>query len=97
MESPELSILALNLIIVLVSYLSIYPKLAGDDLKKITFLDILSSGFALLVVGLNYWSSGHEFNILINNVNWFWFTLISYFVIEVPVMLWYFKKQNVKM
>ena len=97
MESPELSILALNLIIVLVSYLSIYPKLAGNDLKKITFLDILSSGFALLVVGLNYWGSGHEFNILINNVNWFWFTLISYFLMEVPVMLWYFKKQNVKM
>ena len=97
MESPELLILALNLIIVLVSYLSIYPKLAGDDFKKITFLDTLSSGFALLVVGLHYWGSGHEFNLLVNDVNWFWFTLVSYLVIEIPVMLWYFKKQNVKM
>ena len=96
MDSPELAIILLNLIIVLVAYLSIYPKLAGNSFNKISFYDIFASGFALLVVGLNYWGSGHEFNLLISTTNWFWFTLIIYGVIEIPIMVWYFKKQKVK-
>ena len=96
MDSPELAIILLNLIIVLVAYLSIYPKLAGNNFNKISFYDIFASGFALLVVGLNYWGSGYEFNLLISNTNWFWFTLIIYGLIEIPIMVWYFKKQKVK-
>jgi len=37
MDSPELPILALNLTIILVAYLSIYPKLAGNNFNKISF------------------------------------------------------------
>lgn len=96
MDSPELAIILLNLIIVLVAYLSIYPKLAGNNFNKISFYDIFASGFALLVVGLNYWGSGYEFNLLISTTNWFWFTLIIYGLIEIPIMVWYFKKQKVK-
>lgn len=96
MDSPELSIILLNLVIILVAYLSIYPKLSGNSLNKISFYDIFASGFALLVVGLNYWGSGYEFNLLISNTNWFWFTFVTYGTIEIPIMVWYFKKQKVK-
>ncbi|MBU2892856.1 hypothetical protein KO495_05905 [Colwellia sp. D2M02] len=96
MDSPELSILLLNLVIVLVAYLSVYPKLAGNSFNKISFYDMFTSGFALLVVGLNYWGSGHEFSLLTFNVNWFWFTLVTYGAIEIPIAIWYFKKQDVK-
>jgi hypothetical protein len=92
---PELAILLLNLIIILVAYFSIYPKVAGSDLTKISICDLFTSGFALVVVGLNYWGSSYEFNLLISYVNWFWFTFITYGVIEVPIMVWYFKKQKV--
>lgn len=94
MDSPELSIIFLNLVIVLVAYLSIYPKLAGNNFNKISFYDIFTTGFSLLVVGFNYWGSGYEFNLLVSNVNWFWFTLVTYGVIEIPVAIWYFKKQH---
>jgi len=97
MDSPELSILLLNLIIILVAYLSIYPKVAGNSFNKISFYDCFASGFALLVVGLHYWGSGHEFNLLISSANWFWFTFLTYGAIEIPIMIWYFKKQKVKL
>jgi hypothetical protein len=96
MGFPELQIIVLNLIIVLVAYLSIYPKLAGSNFNKISIYDVFTSGFSLLVVGLNYWGSGQEFNLLVTNTNWFWFTLITYLVIEIPVMIWYFKENKVK-
>ena len=97
MDSPEPPILALNLIIILVAYLSIYPKLAGNSINKISFYDLFTSGFALLVVGLNYWGSGQVFSLLFFNTNWFWFTIVTYGLIEVPIMVWYFKKKKVKL
>jgi hypothetical protein len=96
MVSPELSVLLLNLTIILVAYLSIYPKLAGNSFNKISVYDLFTSGFSLLVVGLHYWGSGHAFNIIITDINWFWFTFLTYGVIEIPIMLWYFKKQKIK-
>jgi len=97
MDSVELSIILLNLIIILVAYLSIYPKVAGSSFNKISFYDLFTSGFAFLVVGLNYWGSGHEFSLLITNTNWFWFTLVTYGAIEIPIAVWYFKKQKIKL
>ncbi|MCH2041058.1 MAG: hypothetical protein MK185_10535 [Saccharospirillaceae bacterium] len=96
MHSPELSVVFLNLVIVLVAYLSIYPKLAGSNLNKISFYDIFTSGFSLFVVGFNYWGSGQVFTLLFFDVNWFWFTLVTYGALEIPVAIWYFKIKNVE-
>ena len=95
MENSELAIIVLNLIIVLVAYLSVYPKLAGSSFNKISLYDVLASGLALGIVGLQFWGTGYEFNLLIIKVNWFWYTLVTYGVVEIPVMLWYFKKNKV--
>lgn len=97
MVTPEFAIILLNLMIILVAYLSIYPKLAGSNFNKISFYDLFTSGFSFFVVGLNYFGSGHEFNLLINHVNWFWFTLITYGAIEIPIAIWYLKKHKVKL
>lgn len=97
MTSPELAIILLNLVIVLVAYFSIYPKLAGNDFYKISLYDLLTSSFALFVVGYHYWGSAQEFNLFLFSTNWFWFTLLTYAVIEIPIMVWYFKKQKVKL
>ncbi len=95
MDSPEILVIVLNLVIVLVAYLSVYPKLAGSNYKKIAFYDILLTGFALIIVGTRFWGTGYEFNLLVLHVNWFWYTFFTYLVIEIPIMLWYFKKNNV--
>jgi len=95
MENVELLIIFLNLAIISVAYFSVYPKIAGNNFNKISFYDIFSSGFAIGIVGFNYWGTGYEFNLLFTTVNWFWYTLVTYALIEIPIMLWYFKKNKV--
>ena len=94
MENGELMIIGLNVVVILVAYLSIYPKLAGQNINKISFYDLFVSGFVVLLVGSKYWGSGVEFNLIFTTVNWLWFTLVTYFLIEVPVLIWYFTKNK---
>lgn len=91
----EALVVLLNLIIVMASYYLLYPKVAGSDIKKITFYDIVSSGFALLLVGSKFWQTGQVFHLFGFELNWFWFTLITYAIIEIPISLRYIKKHNV--
>ena len=95
MKNFELAIMALNIVILLVAYLSVYPKIAGVDINKIAFFDIFSSGLALLIVGLKYWDTGQVFTLALMQlsveVNWFWFTFITYALLEIPIALWYFR------
>ena len=95
MLAPELTIILLNLVIALLAYLSVYPTLAGNDFNKIALCDIGASSISLAIVGYHYWGSDYQFSLLFTEVSWFWFTLATYTAIEIPVMLWYFKKHKV--
>ena len=95
MLAPELSIILLNVVIALLAYLSVYPTLAKNDFNKIALYDFGTSSIALTIVGYHYWGSDYQFNLLVTEVNWFWFTLATYTAIEIPVMFWYFKKHKV--
>lgn len=91
--SAEMSIILLNVVIVALVYFWVYPKVAGSNLNKVALYDCVASGLALMIVGSKYWGSDIHFEFLIFKLNWFWFTLLSYGVIELPIALWYFKKQ----
>ncbi len=95
MIQPELAIILLNVLIVLLAYLSVYPTLAGNDFNKIALLDIVTTGIVLAIVGFHYWGEEYRFNLLVTEVNWFWFTLVTFAAIEIPIMLWYFKRHKV--
>lgn len=97
MAMPELSIILLIAVVVAVSYVSIYPKVAGNDINRLLWCDTAISAFVLSLVGFKYWGSGDAFSLLLLDVNWFWFTLIMYLTIEVPAALWYAKKHQIKM
>jgi hypothetical protein len=90
--TPEATILLINLVIVLIAYLFVYPRMAGYDMKKVAINDVLATGLALLVAGSLYMGSGVEFRALSFSFNWFWFSLLSYFAIEIPFMVWYFRR-----
>ena len=90
--SAELSIILLNTVIILIAYAWVYPKLAGKNINKVAIFDCVTSGLALVIVANKYWGQGVEFNFLQFEVNWFWFTLITYSIIEIPIALWYFKE-----
>jgi hypothetical protein len=94
--SVELSILLLNAVIIVIAYTWVYPKLAGKDINKVAIFDCVTSGLALVIVANKYWGSGIELHFLLFELNWFWFTLLSYSVIEIPVAIWYFRASLTK-
>ena len=95
MNNPELVVLLLNCTVIAVAYFLIYPKFCGSNGYKIATNDLFASGIVLFISGCLFWGAGIEFNLLFAKVNWFWFTLISYAIIETPLMLWYYKRNNV--
>ena len=95
MNSPELLILTLNAIVVLLAYFVIYPKYCGANGNLIAVNDLIASAIVLVIAGSLFWGSNTEFNLILFSANWFWFTFITYGLIEVPFMLWYFRKHDV--
>ena len=95
MGMAELSIIAPVLVVVAGGYLSIYPRLAGNNFNKLALCDFVCWAFVLVLVGHKYWGSGYEFSLLLFSTNWFWFTVIVYAAIELPFFIWYCKKYNV--
>lgn len=95
MNSPELLLLSLNATVILAAYFIVYPKFCGANGWRIAANDLLATATVLVVSGLLFAGSGVSFSLLIFSTNWFWFTLLSYLVIETPLMFWYFNKHNV--
>ena len=91
----ELSIISPVLIVVTGGYLSIFPKIAGNNFDKLALCSLVCWSFVLVLVGLNYWGSGYEFSLLLFTTNWFWFTVIVNAAIEIPFFIWYCKKHDV--
>lgn len=95
MENPELSVIAVNIFIICIAYFYVYPKYCGSNANKIAVNDLIASAIALLISGYRYWGAGVEFGILVTSVNWFWFTLLTYLIVELFLMFWYFRKHGV--
>ena len=91
----ELSIISPILIVVVGCYLSVFPKIAGNNIEKMSLCDLVCWSFVLVMVGLKYWGTGYEFSLFLFSANWFWFTVIVYTTIELPFFIWYCKKYNV--
>ena len=91
----ELSIISPILIVVVGCYLSVFPKIAENNIEKMSLCDLVCWSFVLVMVGLKYWGTGYEFSLLLFSVNWVWFTVIVYMAIELPFFIWYCKKYNV--
>lgn len=92
--TAEASIWLLNAVIIILAYAAIYPKIAGKNLHKIAMLDCITTSVAIVIVASKYWATGIELSFLLFELNWFWFTLITYSIIEVPIALWYFRSLN---
>ena len=97
MQSPEQTVLLLNVIVIFLAYFVIYPRMAGNDFNKIATHDVVASCVVLMTSGSLYFNSVIEFNLLIMQVNWFWFTFITFALIEIPVLFWYIKKYKVNL
>jgi len=95
--SPEFTIIALNIVIIAVAYFVVYPRMVGSDLNKLMINDAVASLLAVLVAGSVYWGSDYAFNAVVADLNWFWFTFLTYAVLECPLLMWYLKRNNISL
>ena len=95
MDNHEFIIVILNVVIVCIAYFIVYPKVAGSDLRKIAINDFFASSISLAIAGYLFWNTGREFSVVVTNVNWFWFTILTYLAVEIPFSMWYAKKFKV--
>lgn len=95
MVSPELVIIMIGAVMILISYLFVHPKFSGSDSYKMAKNDLYLKLVMILMPAAIYWGSGYEFSIYFTTLNWFWFNALVCLVMELPIMIWYCKKNNV--
>lgn len=94
MDSPEQFVIIVNAVILAAAYFFIYPRFAGADMNRLAINDLIANACALLVVGLFYAGSDQRFDLLVGEVGWFGFTLISFLIMELPLFVWYARRHG---
>ncbi|PAV26685.1 hypothetical protein C8D92_102469 [Tamilnaduibacter salinus] len=93
--APEAAVLLLNVAVIVVAYGLVYPAFAAGNLRRLAVNDLVATAIPLTVVGSVFWGTDESFNALVIDLNWFWFTLLTFFAIEAPFMVWYFRRYQV--
>jgi hypothetical protein len=76
------------------SYLWIYPKYAGNDVKKMAWLDFALGLIPLGTSTILFWESDPTFRFIFFDTNWFFFTLLALTLLELPLFFWYLKARG---
>jgi hypothetical protein len=90
----EISIVAVNLIALATAYLYIYPKYAGNDVKRLAWLDTAVGGVALLVLTPFNWGSPSDYTFIAFDTSWWIFAILSYAILELPLFYLYVKARG---
>ena len=92
--SNELLVVFYILVTLAVAYLWFYPKVIGDNVKLMAWVDIVVSGIPIAISAVLFWQSDPVFKIFDWELNWFFFTLIALIVIELPIFWLYLKARG---
>lgn len=90
----ELAVILLNTLLLVLAYFWFYPKVAGANLRRVALWDLLITLLALIIVGSRFWGSDQVFELFGFSSNWFWFTLVTYLILETPLVFWYVKRHS---
>lgn len=93
--SAEEIVLLIDLSIIAFAYFWLFPKVADKSFQKLMSYDSIAVVVAVGVVGTIFYDSGIVFNFFSLELDWFSFSILSYFLLEVPFALWYFKKYDI--
>ncbi len=89
LNNPALLIIAINITLILGSYLWYFPCFVRADWPKLLLADTVCIVIAVTIAGVLFWGKGIEFSLFGWWVNWFVFSLLSYFLIELPFSIIY--------
>ena len=90
----ELSIVIVNVIALAVAYLYLYPKFAGNDVKRLAWLDTGVGACVLLVIAPFNWGSPSDYTFFAFDTNWWIFAILSYALLELPLFYFYVKARG---
>ncbi|WP_333713844.1 hypothetical protein [Yoonia sp.] len=93
--APELQIVILNAVILGVAYLGIYPSLQTKTLNKIMLIDVVLTVLAVVVAGAWFMGTDVRFSLILFTTNWFVFTLVTLFAMEMPAFFWFIRKHGI--
>ena len=94
-RSPEILVLLLNTIILVLAYCVVYPRTVGADIAKLLQSDLMATATSLVVAGFLFWGTNQQFDLLLGEVNWFAFSLVTFLLMEIPFALWYLKRFDI--
>jgi hypothetical protein len=89
-----LLVLMINIGLLVLAYSWIYPRYAGNNVSRMMLIDSGLTSLAVLAAGLLFWGRGLEFSLIGLPMNWFFFSFVTYFVIELPFFLWYVQRHG---
>jgi hypothetical protein len=92
MMNPETTMLLVNAVIIGLAYAFIYPRFAGNNVSKLAWYDVGVSIVPLLIAWYWYAEDAVTFNMVFFQTNWFMFTLITYFILELPMSIGYMRR-----
>jgi hypothetical protein len=90
----ELSIVIVNLAALAIAYLYIYPNYAGNDVKRLAWLDTGVGALALVVLAPFNWGSPSDYTFIAFDTSWWIFAILSYSLLELPLFYFYVKARG---
>lgn len=95
--TPELKILILNAVIMGVAYFGIYPSRNITRVGQMMATDLGLTALSLLVAGALFYGSGTPFSLILFQTNWAIFAIITLSLMEVPLFLWFCRRNGIDM
>ncbi len=92
---PELRVLLVVAAVQVFAYAAVYPRLKVKTMMRLMKLERVISALLILAVGWVYAGSGIGFSVVLFDVPWWAFTLISGFVVEIPLFLWFSRRYGI--
>lgn len=92
LNNPVLFIICLNLSLILLAYLWLYPCHIKSNINLLVLCDMGFIALALLIVTVRYAGTHTVCQFAGIAFHWFWFTLFSGMVLETPFSLWYYRQ-----
>lgn len=92
--SYELLVVFYILVTLSVAYLWFYPKVVGNNVRLMAWMDILVTGIPVAISAVLFWNEDPSFRVFFFDTNWFFFTIIAMTLIELPVFILYLRARG---
>lgn len=92
--SNEILVVFYILATLAVAYLWFYPKVVGNNVKLMAWLDVLVTGIPVAISALLFWTEDPTFRLVFFDTNWFIFTILAMTAIELPIFLLYLRARR---